>query len=150
MSTTMNTNSLYVGSLITSVIGVALLLIGDFAGWYWGNWYVGVSEEGWINPYNHILMSPFLLVAIGLLAFCTYISYLGVNDKLSDHHANMGIFAALGAIGLQLFAFIGFALVNIIEDNAWWPDVGFYGGVIGGALTLGLLYLAQQQRASLK
>ena len=74
MSKSMNTNSLYVGSLITSVIGVALLLFGDFAGWYWGNWYVGVSEEGWINPYNHILMSPFLLVAIGLLAFCAYIS----------------------------------------------------------------------------
>ncbi len=150
MSTTINTNSLYVGSLITSIIGAAILLIGDFSGWYWQNYYLGIEEEGWINPFNHILMSPFLLVAIGLLAFCAYISYLGVTDNLSDNFANLGVFAALGAVGSQLVAFSGFALVNIIEDNAWWPDIGFWGGVIGGALTLGLLYMARQQTTTWK
>ncbi|MHA1975700.1 MAG: hypothetical protein ACW98F_09040 [Candidatus Hodarchaeales archaeon] len=150
MALTKNTANLYVGSLITSIIGAALLLLGDFAGGFYGNWYIGLTVEWWITPFNNILMSPFLLAAIGLLAFCAYISYLGVNDKLSDHLARLGIFAAIGAIGLQLLAFIGFAIVNIIEDNAWWPDLGFYGGVIGGALTLLLFYQVQKQRVPLE
>ena len=150
MSTYNDTRYLYVGSLITSVIGAALLLIGDFSGWYWQNYYLGVREWGWINPFNHILASPFLLVAIGLLVFCAYISYLGVNGNLSNHYANLGIFAALGAIGAQLFVFLIFAIMMIIDDTEWWADLGFWGGVIGGALTLGLLYMARQQRAEVK
>jgi hypothetical protein len=150
MSKIESTNYIYVGSLITSVIGAALLLIGDFVGWYWGNWYVGVEETGWINPFNDILASPILLVALGLLAFCAFISYLGVMERLTDQNARLGIYAAVGAIGLQLVVFIVFAIINILEDNAWWPDLGFYGGVIGGALTLGLFYMAQQQRSALE
>jgi hypothetical protein len=150
MSMDNDTRYLYVGSLITSVIGAATLLIGDFSGWYYGNYYAGYREWGWINPFNHIIASPFLLAAIGLLAFCTYISYLGVNGNLSDHYANLGIFAAIGAIGAQIFVFLGFAILNIMDDTEWWVDLGFWGGVIGGALTLGLLYMAQQQRTKTK
>ncbi|PWI47641.1 hypothetical protein CEE45_10770 [Candidatus Heimdallarchaeota archaeon B3_Heim] len=153
MAETMNQNYLYVGSLITSVIGAALLLFGDFAGWYWWDQYVEVTV--WIGIYldfspSNLLVTPILLVAVALLAFCAYVSYLGLMDNLEDSFSRFGIFAAIAAIGIQLGVFMIFALINIIEDNAWWPDVGFYGGVIGGALTLTFLYLSNQQKTSFK
>ncbi len=147
----MHQNYLYVGSLITSVIGAALLLFGDFAGWYWGSYYAGYEETGWLDiSFDNLLVAPILLVAVALLIFCAYVSYLGLMDNLEDSFSRFGIFAAIGAIGIQLGVFIIFALINIIEDNAWWPDVGFYGGVIGGALTLTFLYLSNQQKTSFK
>ncbi len=147
MAMSTNANSLYVGSLITSVIGAALLLFGDFAAWEWWNAYLQVGAKGYLDiSFDNMLVAPFLLVAVGSLGFCAYFSYLGIMDNLDENLTRLSIFFAIGSIGIQLGVFIIFALINIIEDNYWWADVGFYGGVIGGALTLGLLYMAQQQR----
>jgi hypothetical protein len=58
-------------------------------------------------------------------------------------------YATLGAIGSLAILVAGgllFAIILIIEDDAyWWLDLGFYGGVIGAGLTITFLYLVKQE-----
>ena len=148
MSTSMNSNNLYVGSLITSVIGVATLLFADYAAWTW--WNQSIQIWGWIFFGSDILSTMFLAPAIVLLGFCGFVSFLGLTDRLEERFLKLGVLSGIASLGIQLGGFMLFAVIMIVEDNAWWPEIGFYGGVIGGALTLLLLYLADQQRTSLE
>ncbi|MFX0172766.1 MAG: hypothetical protein ACFE9L_12685 [Candidatus Hodarchaeota archaeon] len=65
-------NYLYVGSLITSIVGAAALILTDFAGWDASNYYTGVQESGVLDvSLENLLVAPLFLAAAFLLLFCS-------------------------------------------------------------------------------
>jgi len=138
-------NNFFVGSFITSVVGAAALILADFAGWYWGNYYVGVEERGWLDvSFDNILVAPILLTAAILLLLCTYISIIALRGELPPQYLQYSKFAALISIGLQLVVAIIFIVIITLDESEWWFDFGFYGGFIGGILTFFLLNQASK------
>jgi hypothetical protein len=142
--------NLFIGSLIMSVIGAALLLFGEFAGyhdyWYsgghfneWGYVRFGTGGEGGILA--SILIGSF---AAGLL-YCAYVSYLGVTSKMLPSYSlvrNAKIAALVSMIGVAIGG-IGFMIGTSGDDDQWLSE-GFFGGIIGAALTF-LMFRKQEE-----
>ena len=136
----------FVGSLITSVVGAIMLLAGDFAGWeyqaaYGDQTLYRAGSIGLIGPY-------FVVVAAfaGLLFYAAYVSYQHLrfgDTPVVLKRLQLAIYAAVLASLASFVAGILFVVVIAIKDpDDWWLDVGFYGGVIGGALAAIFLRLA--------
>lgn len=139
------TSPFFVGSLITSVVGAALLLASDFAGWFasYGGGGIRVEEYGSI----HLLTVYFPLIAVlsGALIFCAYTSYNALRNPKDGpdtvaidraYKASLAVFATV-LVGALVFAII----MLTDEPDDWWLDTGFYGGAIGSMLTAILLRL---------
>ncbi|MFX0152361.1 MAG: hypothetical protein ACFFAJ_16355 [Candidatus Hodarchaeota archaeon] len=149
MSTTNTQNYLYVGSLITSVVGAAALILADFAGWDASNYYTGVQESGVLDvSLENLLVAPLFLAAAFLLLFCSYISVLGLRESIEDTYLQFGIFASIISIAIQAAIALLFIIIVLLEDIWWWFDFGFFGGVIGAMLTLIFLYLGLKESSS--
>ena len=130
--------SQYLGALITSGVGTALLLLEEFGAWQDRDSFFGVTE-GWVwigstkaAPWAQII----ILVLGGVLTYCAYIAYNGFRgaSSVSDGLARRGYIAALAVTGLS--AVFGLVFVVMVSDSDWWWfGGGFYGALIGGALT---------------
>ena len=140
----------FVGSLIVSIIGGFTILLGDFAGWDYSNYYIGFFETGWIdvsleNPLSAILLGTCAL----LLFYVSYISYQALSNPEQEglvEKVQIGIYTSLTSLVVLLAGGLLFALILMLEgDTDWWLDLGFYGGVIGSGLTLALLYLIKKE-----
>ena len=140
----------FVGSLIVSIIGGFTILLGDFAGWDYSNYYLGFFETGWIdvsleNPLSAILLGTCAL----LLFYVSYISYQALSNPEQEglvEKVQIGIYFSLTSFVVLFAGGLLFALILILEgDTDWWLDLGFYGGVIGSGLTLALLYLIKKE-----
>lgn len=138
-------SSLLVGSLIVSLLGTLLLLVGSFGGvyyrkfWYRADWgpvyidayeYVGFSSSWWSALITGVL-------ALGLF-YCSYVSIVGLRspDRLSYNNLRRGFLLSLVvAVGTLLvgLALIGYA--TVMEYEEWWLDTAFYAGLIGGGLS---------------
>ena len=137
--------SLMVGSLITSFVGFVLLLVTDFAGWEEQVDYVPSSIY---RTYSISITSGYFIIIFafaGALLFATYVSYRFLRPSGSTPDLNMLRLASYGAAAVAVASFITgvlFLVVLSIKDPSdWWLDSGFYGGLIGGALTAILLRL---------
>ena len=139
----------FVGSLIVSVIGGFTILLGDFAGWDGSNYYLGYFEYGYIDVSLENILSAVILGATAcLLFFVSYISFQGLNDPQQEgleDKVQLGIYASIIALVVLIIGGLIFAITIMFEEVWWWFDLGFYGGVIGSALTLVLLYLIQKE-----
>ena len=141
----------YVGSLITSGIGGILIIIFDFAWWYNYNAYLGVRSWGWIDlSLDNLLIAPIILFVAACLFFCTYMSFIRLQSPENEVNSSLLQYGFLAAIVACIVIFAG-AIVFIIvmlldEPSEWGFDVGFYGGLIGSALTIALLYLAKSNQ----
>ena len=142
----------FVGSLIVSVIGGFTILLGDFAGWDYSNYYLGFFEVGYIdvspeNPLSAIILG----FCAFLLFYVSYISFQALSDPQQEglvDKVRFGMVASIISLAVLIAGGLLFALILIIEgDTDWWLDLGFFGGVIGSALTLGLLYLIKNELA---
>ncbi|WP_455464046.1 hypothetical protein [Candidatus Hodarchaeum mangrovi] len=138
-------NNFFVGSLITSIVGAAALILADFAGWYWSNYYLGVEGRGWLDvSFDNLLVAPFLLTAAILLLLCSYISFIALRGELPPRYLQYSKFAALISIGMQFTVAFIFIVFMLFDESEWWFDFGFYGGFIGAILTFVLLNFASK------
>ena len=140
--------NVYVGSLITSIIGGFLLLLTDFAGWY--NYSNGTREWGWISV-DASPFAAFLLIILALAMFyCAYISFLGLqssNDQPDEFKLKLGLIASIFVFGVVLLGGLIFSIVMLLDEPSdWWLDAGFYAGLLGSMITGLLLYLAYKER----
>ena len=82
----------------------------------------------------------------GLLFYAAYVSYQhlrSVDQPGVLQKPQLAFNAAVLATLASIVAGILFVVVIAIKDpEDWWLDLGFYGGVIGGALTAIFLRLA--------
>lgn len=140
-----NKNVLYGGALICSLLGAILILIDDFAGWYWYIWGTGYGW-GWIgfpsaleNLPDSILIFPLFILASGGLFYCSIISLLGLINQENPPGKQLyliGIILSLITVGICLLGGFIVAIEMIIEDLEFWYGGAFWGGVIGGVLTI--------------
>jgi hypothetical protein len=138
-----DSNHLFIGSLISSLITAILVLAEDFGGWYsyysyaeqWA--HVGFSFD---RPLSLLLFG----VAAGVLLFCSYVSYLKLASKPIPKDWLQKAF--LGSAGVTVAAVLGglYFIVDMTlsDPTDWWLGTAFYAGVIGGGLTAVFLHLA--------
>lgn len=148
-----NSNSIsqyFIGSLIVSVIGGFSIILGDFAWYDASNYYLGFFEEGYVF-FN--LAKPLSVIIFGsiacLLFIASYVSFLGLRNPDQENLQEKVQYATYGVIGALAMLIAGgllYAIIMIIEDDAYWGfDLGFYGGVIGAGLTITFLYLVKRE-----
>ncbi len=137
----------FVGALITSTLGVILLLATDLGGFDGSNYYLGVYVFGGIGAFSGVYGVPILLTAF-LLIYCLIISILVLKfpEKIPDKKfIKFGLYTALGAFILTIINGIAFAIVATDEEWWWWFGAGFYGGLIGALLTAVFYYMGEKE-----
>ncbi|NWG11408.1 hypothetical protein HXY33_06665 [Candidatus Bathyarchaeota archaeon] len=147
-----NLINVFVGSLITSLVGAVLLLFEDSAGWY--NYTYYVQSWGWIS-FN--LDTPLSVALIGIVAallfYCTYISLQGLRLKgqVNMQTIRYGLIASLAALIIVIVGAIAFIAVMLIDENSeWWFEAGFYSGLLGSGLTALLFYFQHKSMKTIK
>ena len=131
--------------MITSVVGMGLLLATDFAGWEEEVNYVPSTIY---RTYSISISSGYFIIIVVLAAsllFAAYVSYIMLrSSNLAPDVVSLRL-AFYGATSAALASLIAGALfvvvLSIKDANDWWLDSGFYGGLIGGALTAIFLQL---------
>ena len=125
--------------LVISILGVLLILIGPFAGFYlpsFGNRYSCFDCE--------YTTTGDLIAQIMLLIFLVIQLVLAINNLLPTKFIKIetGKFEILVALLTIVFAIIGIAVFGTVyADFEWWPELGFYSGILTGILNLILVVL---------
>ncbi len=130
--------SMYLWPLITSLIGVLLLLTEDFGGWQDPNPFFGVTEGFvWIGSTNAAPWAQIgILILVVGLGYCAYVAWNGYQDpsRVTGKMIQNAYRASLGVTVLSMLFGLGF-MVLVFDSEWWWFGVGFYGALGGGALT---------------
>jgi hypothetical protein len=141
--------NVFVGSLITSLVGAVLLILEDFAGWHNYGYYV--ESWGWIGLNLETPLSFILIVTVaGLLFYCAYVSLQGLRLKgqINQRTIRSGFIASSVAFAIVIVGAIAFVAAMLIDEPTnWWFEAGFYGGFLGSGLTA-LLFFLQHKSAS--
>lgn len=131
--------------LVFSVIGIILIAALDFAAFYlpgYGTRYAcfGCSYSTNGDAAARIIMIILLIAQI----------VLAINELLPEKFINIE-FININLIGMILsgstilFALIGLGAFGInygaIDGFEWWPEAGFYGGIIAGIINVILFTL---------
>jgi len=132
------TKSTFLWPLVTSLVGVLLLLTEDFGAWQDRDLFFGVTEGYvWIGstkaaPWAQI---GILSLVVGLL-YCAFVAWNGYRDssKVTLNMIKNAYRSALGVLGLSVFFGLAF-VVLVFDSDWWWFGGGFYGALGGGALT---------------
>ena len=148
----------FVGSLITSLLGVFILLAGPFATWFI-KVPLYVNSEGYVCEFYRYdiaglygespLSSVIILCFVALLLYGAYVSFLGLRSGETPLPSRELKRAFYGATTVFLGCLIGcmiFMLAMNIVDPYQWRFEGGVGGVICGGLTAGLLAIAYRMR----
>lgn len=130
-----------VGQAILAFIGALLLLVDDFAGYYYRDYYNHIDVWGDIYLGSDFLGSVLILIGIGSLSFSLYFAVKTLRLKnevpvsLVKENVKKSIKGGIFAAGLAGISALIFIISNVIEQTQeWWLDSGFYGAFIGGLL----------------
>ncbi|OLS23640.1 MAG: hypothetical protein HeimC2_25440 [Candidatus Heimdallarchaeota archaeon LC_2] len=122
----------YMGAFIGSLVGGLLLLLFDFGGWY-NNFQ---AFEIW--EYYGVFYDPgafVLIVGVSVaLLFVAYGSYNATKEKPSDEELYRMYKISLTALIIIAVGGIVFS-TSASENDDWWLDTGFYGGIIGSFIS---------------
>lgn len=124
--------------LITSLLGVLLLFTEEFGAWQNRDPFYGVTEGYvWIGSMKAAPWAQIgVLLLSGGLIFCAYVAWNGYRDpnKVGGRMVGLAYKIALGVVGLTIL--FGLAFIALVYDSDWWWfGGGFYGSLVGGALT---------------
>ncbi|MHA2169200.1 MAG: hypothetical protein ACXAB7_04830 [Candidatus Kariarchaeaceae archaeon] len=140
-----NIQSYLVGALITSVIGAALTILSDFAGWtetgYTSDYYLATDGE-FADGFQKLMI---YVLTIGLLG-CSYLAFNNMRPgkTTSEQELTWGFYLSIGVIvGTLVEMLLFISWVSSDETEEWWPDTGFYAALIGGILTALLFKLSR-------
>ena len=138
MSSERNVNVFAALILVLSIIGIILMATQYFASLYTGSYYwhscLDCENATIADLFAQIVMIIFLVVQI----------VIATNDLLPNRFIQKDLdkFGLLFAACTVLLAIIGLASFGIYYDAFdWWPDTGFYGGIIAGILNIILFFL---------
>ncbi len=130
-----------VGQVIVSVVGALLLLIGDFAGFYYSNYYIRSQTWGDIYFGSGFLATMLIIIGAGGLLFSLFfaVKTLRLKNKVSislvKKNVKKSIIGGIFTAGLAGIGGLVFIISNVIDETEeWWLDSGFYGAFIGGLL----------------
>ena len=141
MSEEKNIQIFFVGALITSVIGAAMLFFGDFGGYYENSYYYYVHPEA-----QYAGAAPFFIILMGIALLVTAVfSLWGLKDPSAIAENQIKLVLIISIVVCVISALLAVILSIWFETFAteWWLDVSFYGSLIGGILTALFFKLAQ-------
>jgi len=129
--------------LVLSIVGIILIATQYFASLYSGAYYyhscLDCEYSTDVDIAAQVMMIILLVIQIVVV----------LNDLLPNRFVKMDLsVVGLALAGLtMLFAIIGIASFGAeYGDFEWWPDTGFYGGIIAGLLNLILFFLKYKNR----
>lgn len=132
-----NTQTYFVGALITSALGGLIILFSDFASWY----NYGYSVESWGYIYADF-GNPLVLIIIGIVAallfFSTFIAFLGIQrqGRIEFNLIFYAFYSSLLAAAIVVIGALVFVIAMLMDEPTEWGfDFGFFGGLIGGVMT---------------
>ncbi|MEJ2251820.1 MAG: hypothetical protein P8Y70_10595 [Candidatus Lokiarchaeota archaeon] len=142
MSTERKINPFSVIILVIGIIGLIMVLIGPFAGFYLTGPYAG-------NRYSCLFGCEYwttadLIAQIIIIIFLLLQIFFAVNDLLPNKiiDKNFDKLGLVSALIIILFAIIGIAAFGIYySEFYWWAESGFYGGIVAGIINMILFFL---------
>ena len=130
--------------LVLSVIAIVTELIGPFAGFYLGGGYYRWSclDCGYSTPLDYALQ--IIIIILFVIQIVIALNELLPKPFIPMDVTKFGIYLALLS---WVFAIIGLASFGIAYMAfEWWPELGFYGMVVGGVLNTILFFLQQRNK----
>jgi predicted RNA-binding Zn-ribbon protein involved in translation (DUF1610 family) len=136
----------YVLALITSIVGGIMLATLEFAGWYNYDYYNKIRSWGSVGPWSNSGAFIVFMAVSATLFLCSYIAIRGLASKtqLSRTYIWTAISASLIVFIIVIIGAAVFFITNDAGNN--WLSAGFYGGALGGFLTL--LFFGQILRST--
>ena len=143
-------SSYLMGAMILLILGAIAMLVDDFGGAYWHDYYNGIEGRIWINLWSAagIIIIPVAL----MMLYMVYWSSQAMRDPNAITIGKLDRWFKVSLVIGALFLVFGliWATYAIAEDyDDWWLDVGFYGGVIGGFGAAFFFHLAKKQAEQL-
>lgn len=132
--------------IITALTGI-LLIVDDFAGGYWNNYYAGVEGYVWVGAWS---WWGFLII-MPMTAAMFYMAYWSSRAMRDPGIITVGQLRRNFIISLAIAIFViilgvAWAAYAISEEyDDWWFDVAFYAGVIGGFISAAIFHQAKGQ-----
>ena len=142
MSEERNINPFFLFILILSVIAIVMEIIGPFAGFYYGGYGSRYSCLGCEYSTGVDLALQIIVLLLFVVQIVIALNELLPNKFIPIDIAKYGMYIAITSV---VFAIIGLAAFGIAYSwFDWWPELGFYGLVVGGILNTILFFLQQR------
>jgi len=130
--------------LVLSIIAIVTEIIGPFAGFFlsgYSNRFSCLDCE-YSTPVDLILQ--YLILILFVIQIIIALNELLPNKFIPKDVTKYGMYLA---ILTWIFAIIGLASFGITYSSyEWWPELGFYGTVVGGVLNTILFFLQQRNK----
>jgi hypothetical protein len=142
--------ALYLGAFLISLVGGILFFASEF-GW----WNEGYSWDYFFALYGEFVpwYGKVILVLMGLLyLFVAFTSlyklypFFNLNEEQAEQLEKGGFYGAITVVILSILLAIVFAIM-VGDANYWGFDTTFYMGLIGGLVTVLLLFFARRLEA---
>jgi len=130
--------------LVLSIIAIVTELIGPFAGFY-----LGGSSYRWSCLDCEYSTGVDLILQYIILILLVIQVIIALNELLPKKFIPLEVnkYGMYLAILTWIFAIIGLASFGITYGNyEWWPELGFYGIVVGGLLNTILFFLKERNK----
>ncbi len=139
----------YIISIVSSLIGVLLLLTEDFGAWQDRDPFYGV-REGFVCIGSQ---KAFPWAQIGILSlsacllFLAYTSYNGYNrSDARSEDIRLGYLVSKAMVVISVF-FGAVFVVLVWGSDWWWFDTGFYAAIISGGINFWIYKQLHQAHA---
>lgn len=124
--------------LTLSIIALIMVIIGPFAGFYhfgYGyNYYSCLYCEYWTTV---DLIAQIFIIILLILQFLIALNELIPKKIISKDLTMIGLIMASLTWTLALIGLGSFGIVyGLFNDFEWWPELGFYGSLVGGILCM--------------
>ncbi len=139
-------SSYLMGAMILLILGAIAMLVADFGGAYWNNYYAGVEGRIWIHAGTlaGLIIIPIALLMLYLVYWSTQAMREPTKITVSKLDTWFKVCLAIGSLYLVLgLIWAGYSIAEEYDD--WWLDVGFYGGLIGGYGAAFFFYQSKRQ-----
>ena len=130
--------------LVLSIIAIITEIIGPFAGFY----YSGYGSRFSCLDCEYFTLVDLILQYLILILFVIQI-IIALNELLPSKFIPKDVtkYGMHLAIITWIFAIIGLASFGLTYSAyEWWPELGFYGTLVGGILNTILFFLYQKNK----
>ena len=122
------------GILGISFIGFLVVLFGDFAGFWLTGYYTGERYSCLSCEYGTFvdIASIVLILLLILGQIFVVLNEILPKQLINNDLTLLGLLFAIGTIIFTVIGLIGFGVAY--SEYEWWPEAGFYAGIITGYL----------------
>jgi hypothetical protein len=130
--------------LIISIIAMVMVFIGPFAEFYLGG---GNYRRSCLDcEYSTVMdyISQILIIVFLILQIVIALNELLPNKFISKDMTKVGLSLAVLTFVFALIGLTSFGIEYAYYE--WWPELGFYGSIVGGLINTVLFFLKQKNK----